>query len=248
MALNEDEMKYQQVIASLKQLQKVKVPENFELELMRKINSGKYAEKKRSFLEKLFIPARLIPSAGVAVAAVILFFVMNTESDEFENPLLIKPRIREDAPISIQQVLQPPAAELKRNLIKKEKTAAADKDNGKKEYYGSDLNIPEPKGTDKNPAPKISAPEPLGFVRLDSINSLDDQLWKENDSFFSQNVDVPGNYPLVRGASGEVYQITKSGLNYRQVNIVEEERQQITQLKAKMKSLMNQTSKALKIK
>jgi hypothetical protein len=61
-------------------------------------------------------------------------------------------------------------------------------------------------------------------------------------------VDVSGNYPLIRGSSGEVYQITRSGLNFRQVNIVEEEKVQINQLKQKMKSLMKQAGKALKIK
>ncbi|MGE5859252.1 MAG: hypothetical protein ACM34J_01775 [Ignavibacteria bacterium] len=248
MNINEDELKYNQAIRSLKRLSKIKAPENFEIELFRKINSGELVKEKESFWERFFIPSRLIPSAALAVAAVILFFVVNVESDEFENPLLIKPRIREDASVSAAQVLQAPILEQKKSLIKKEKTMTeVKKDEEKKENYVSDLKIPEPKGTDKNSL-KISAPEPIGLTRLDSISPLENRIWKDNDSFFSQNIDVSGNYGLIRGSSGEVYQITKSGLNFRQVNIVEEEKRQIYQLKQKMKSLMNQAGKALKIK
>lgn len=92
---NDDELKYKDVIDTLKNLQQVKAPKNFEAELMRKINS-QTAEKERSFWGKLFIPSRLIPSTGLAVTAVILLFVFNVVGEELEDPLSMEPKVRED--------------------------------------------------------------------------------------------------------------------------------------------------------
>jgi len=95
MSLNDDELKYKNVINTLKGLTKVKAPRNFEADLMRRINSETFNEKQ-SFWEKLFSPSKLIPSAALAVSAVILLFVLNINSDEVENPLLMEPKVRED--------------------------------------------------------------------------------------------------------------------------------------------------------
>jgi hypothetical protein len=73
MNINEDELKYNQAIRSLKQLSKIRAPENFEIELFRKINSGGLVKEKESFWEKFFIPSRLICLLHL-FAAVILFF------------------------------------------------------------------------------------------------------------------------------------------------------------------------------
>jgi hypothetical protein len=103
-------------------------------------------------------------------------------------------------------------------------------------------------GIENKSSIKILPPEPIGFVRLDSISSPQLTSWKGNDSFFTQNVEVSGNYPLIKSSSGQIYQISKNGLNFRQVNIVEEEKQQILKLKEKFKSMINETGKALKMK
>lgn len=95
MALNDDELKYKDLINTLKNLQEVKAPQNFEADLMRRINSEKF-EKKQSFWRRILIPSRLIPSAALAVAAVILFFLFNISSEDSENPLLAEPKVRED--------------------------------------------------------------------------------------------------------------------------------------------------------
>lgn len=94
---NEDDIKYSKLIKDLKQLKKVNAPEYFEANLMRKINSQDYKEKQPlSFWEKILIPSRFVPSASMAVAAVILLFFVNTGSDDLQNPLLADPRVRED--------------------------------------------------------------------------------------------------------------------------------------------------------
>lgn len=92
---DEKSQQYSEIIRTLKGLQKVKAPANFEADLMRRINSGKY-EKERSFWEKLLLPSRFIPSAALGIAAVIVFFVLNMNSAPVENPLLMAPRVRED--------------------------------------------------------------------------------------------------------------------------------------------------------
>jgi len=94
MALNDEELRYKNVINTLKGLPKVNAPRNFETELMRRINSETYNEKK-SFWERLFLPTRLIPSAALAVSAVVLFFILNNSNDS-EDPLLMEPKIHED--------------------------------------------------------------------------------------------------------------------------------------------------------
>ena len=92
---DENSQQYSDIIKTLKGLQKVKAPANFEADLMRRINTGKY-EKGRSLWEKFLLPSRLIPSAALGLAAVIVFFVLNINSTQLENPLLMPPRVRND--------------------------------------------------------------------------------------------------------------------------------------------------------
>lgn len=91
---NDDELKYKDVIETLKSLQKVTAPKNFETKLQKRINS-QIVEKKKPFWEKFFIPSRLVPSAALAISAVVLFFILTNNSDS-EDPLLMEPKIRQD--------------------------------------------------------------------------------------------------------------------------------------------------------
>src|SRR3990170_5618867 len=95
--MENDEKKYEEVIKALKGLQEVKAPANFEADLQRKINSEKFSKQERKgFWENIFMPARLIPSLGLVAVAVVIFFVVDTNSEEMDNPFLIEPRVRED--------------------------------------------------------------------------------------------------------------------------------------------------------
>ena len=95
--MKNDEKKYEKVINTLKNLKKVKAPENFEADLKRRINSEKFSkEEKKGFWQNIFVPAKLIPSIGLVVVAVVVFFVVETNSEEMENPFLIEPRVRQD--------------------------------------------------------------------------------------------------------------------------------------------------------
>jgi len=96
MIQNDDEVHYINIITLLKQLPKVTAPPNFESDLMRRINSGNFQENYRSrWWDKLFLPSRLIPAAAFALSILAVFYFLNFNSVEHENPFLAKPKIRE---------------------------------------------------------------------------------------------------------------------------------------------------------
>jgi hypothetical protein len=109
MTLNDDELRYRNVINTLKSLQKVKVPQDFEADLMGRINSEKF-EGKQNFWQRILIPSRLVPSAALAVTAVILLFFLNISSEDSENPLLVEPKVREDV-IATENISEVPLNE-----------------------------------------------------------------------------------------------------------------------------------------
>ncbi len=127
MKLNDDELKYKNVITSLKNLPKVNAPVNFDADLMRRINTESLNQKeKESFWKKLFLPSRLIPSAALAISAVILLFFLNINNDEAENPLLMEPKVREDI---IQTKNIPENDILSKDQISDEKEKASENTN-----------------------------------------------------------------------------------------------------------------------
>jgi hypothetical protein len=106
----DNDAKYEFIIKNLKQLQKVKAPDYFEANLIRKINSGKFGKETKSFWDRFLVPAKVIPSIVLAVTTIILLFVVNLSPEEDENPLLAKPRIREELISNTQSAdIQPEA-------------------------------------------------------------------------------------------------------------------------------------------
>ena len=181
MALNDDELKYKNVISTLKNLPEVNAPSNFEADLMRRINSGNYEIEKQSFWKKIFLPARLIPSAALAVGAVILLFFLNINSDENENPLLADPKIRQD-------------------IIQTEDFSNVDLNSQTEKKSSKDLKI-------------------QGYK-----NQVPDSGFRDNyDELSFSNAD---------------FSINKSGLNFRQVNLTEEEQHRLNELKEHFKTLL----------
>jgi len=92
----EDDSKFIGVINTLKKLNKIEAPQNFEKDLLAKISQTPN-EEKISFIDRLFTPARLVPTAGLAAAIILLFFLTNIFVPAAEeNPLLANPRVRGD--------------------------------------------------------------------------------------------------------------------------------------------------------
>jgi len=89
---NVNEEKYQHVIKLLKELPKVKPPDNFEFNLMLKIQNNNFELNKpeKSFLNpwKIFIPA----TAVVAIFLLVIF--LNNTEDNQDNPFQLIPKMR----------------------------------------------------------------------------------------------------------------------------------------------------------
>ena len=92
----DDEKKYNEVIKTLKGLQQLKAPPNFEADLKRRLNAEKYAKEEKRKIKRFFTPSRLVPSFGLAAAAIVILLMVNTNSEEVDNPFLMEPKIRED--------------------------------------------------------------------------------------------------------------------------------------------------------
>nr|MCU0407038.1 hypothetical protein [Ignavibacteriaceae bacterium] len=124
--MENDEKKYEEVIKALKGLQEVKAPANFEAVLQRRINSEKFSkEEKKSFWQNIFVPAKLIPSLGLVSAAIVIFFVIESRTEEMDNPFLIEPRVREDvfAVTEFEEVEKKQEELSKQKSVKKEEPA-----------------------------------------------------------------------------------------------------------------------------
>ncbi|MBI9071731.1 MAG: hypothetical protein JEY94_09040 [Melioribacteraceae bacterium] len=87
------DQKFDKLINDLKGLPKVKADDNFEFNLMTKIQNGQF----KSNLEprkKFGLSWTLIPSTAIALSAVILFFIISDSSNDLENPFNVAPQLR----------------------------------------------------------------------------------------------------------------------------------------------------------
>lgn len=74
---------YDDIKSALRSMKQVSAPDNFEADLMRMINQGENAPKKRGLLDKLFtLPTWVYSGVAVSMATVIIFFVMQSGSNK----------------------------------------------------------------------------------------------------------------------------------------------------------------------
>lgn len=83
-----------QLLDDLKNLPSVSAPEDFEAGLWKKIYSKD--EKKESFWQKIFSVNKLIPATATLVVFIIIFFLLNNNASDYEDPFMIEPHIRTD--------------------------------------------------------------------------------------------------------------------------------------------------------
>ena len=234
--MENDEKKYEDVIKALKGLQEVKAPENFEADLQRRINSEIFQKKeKKSFWQNIFAPAKLIPSLGLVATAIVIFFVVETNSEEMDNPFLIEPRVREDV-IEVTDFDELRSKQEESSQLKSLK---------------KDESVPAPK---ENEAEKKSVDQKtvLGKEKSGQVEGLS----AERDYAMDQNVaesfetsydssivtaNVPVN-PSVADSlsattpSGTSQIVTKDELNFRQIQLSTEEQKAVNQLKMQIQS------------
>ena len=219
MSVKDDDKKYNDVIKTLNQLHEVKAPADFEAELMRKINSEKFKEKKQSTWSKFFIPSRLIPSAGLAAAAVIVFFVVTLNPEEIEDPLIMEPRVRED----IIEIVDYDESKLGREDKKDVNEAPLEKRTTMTE---STVTEEEKSGRRKE-----------GDVLEESF--ADDKMIADIDSVPTETIILGTTEPTAVSTEGETEMatglaISKEKLNFRQIQLSEEEQQVVDQLREKV--------------
>ena len=220
MPVKDDDKKYSDLIKTLNQLQEVKAPADFEAELMRKINSEKYKVKDlQNIWGKFFLPSRLIPSAGLAAAAVIVFFVVTLNPEELEDPLQMEPRVRED----IIEVVD-------YNEVKIEREDKKQKDEStlEKKTTMSERSVTEDKRSGRR-------------MEEDVIEEsfTDDEMIADVDSMPTEPMITGTTEPTTLPTESETEMatglaISKENLNFRQIQLNEEEQEVVEQLKQKV--------------
>lgn len=86
---NDEEKKFSKLINDLKELPKVDTPDNFEFQLMTRIQNKNFEDKPLQ-REKFNLIKFFAPSA-VVVTIIILFFVFLPKDEKFDDPLLSDP-------------------------------------------------------------------------------------------------------------------------------------------------------------
>jgi hypothetical protein len=84
------EDQYKDVINLLKELPKIKAPDNFELSVMTRIHNQNF-DIERDKSNEFTVWGFLKPAAVVTLTAVIVFFVIDLSTIDVQNPLLTKP-------------------------------------------------------------------------------------------------------------------------------------------------------------
>ena len=229
--MKNDEKKYEKVINTLKNLKKVKAPENFEADLKRRINSEEFSrEEKKGFWQNIFVPAKLIPSIGLVVVAVVVFFVVETNSEEMENPFLIQPRVRQDI-VEVKDFDDFAKKQKELEEVKSRETNKPEIQN-RKEKSKSELSV------DK----KISGGEKgaevdeLSDKRVKDLGR--DQGLHQEGMVVSDSVLTTAPEPKLTAASIDTtfpesaeQVITKQELNFRQIQLSPKEQKVVDELK-----------------
>ncbi len=210
----DDEKKYDDLIKTLKGLQQVKAPPNFEADLKRRLNAEKYAKEEKRSIKRFFAPSRLVPSFGLAAAVIVMFLIVSTNSEEADNPFLMEPKIRKDMIlISDTDDLNIPIDNLsKKSEVIEEKVIADKKDKGMRRE-----NFVENKSSDES---LIAGKNELALTETTMIS--------ETESVATEELSAP----MATGLA-----IEKSGLNFRQVNPTQKEQEEILELKKKVQIL-----------
>lgn len=247
-------MKYEEVIKALKGLKKIDAPVNFEANLQRKIHAEGISAKdendqikkfrskeKKSLWENIFVPAKLIPSLGLVAASVIIFWVVDTSSEEMDNPFLIEPRVREDVfVITDYEEIKKRQDKLPKQKSLQKGELIIEQKNNENQLRSSELKSSEEKnisGRDKSDAVEIMTDEKHAAQE----QGLTSGAYSEVESTFTAVTESP--QPTVpEETSTEVVtgqSITKEELNFRQIQLTEEQQKTVNKLKNQVQSLQN---------
>jgi hypothetical protein len=246
--MENDEKKYEDVIKALKGLREVKAPANFEADLQRRINLEKFSkEEKKSFWQNIFVPAKLIPSLGLVAAAVVIFFVVETRTEEMDNPFLIEPRVREDVfAVADYEELEKKQDELSKQKSLKKESPAIERRTNESQLKSSESVSTEDKivaGREKSDADDLLRDE-KDAGRSEGLLS---EEYSVAESTLTAVTEIPQpTVPQEAGAGTVTGQtITKEELNFRQIQLTEAEQKTVNELRNQVQSVerVNKTQK-----
>lgn len=242
--MENDEKKYEDVIKTLKGLQEVKAPVNFEANLQRKINSEKFQnEEKKSFWENIFIPTRLIPSLGLIATAILIIFVVETNSEEIDNPFLIQPRLREDlGKVSDYRSLgNSENEEVKEKTVVKDVPVIEERKKENELKASDDKMMRSDESSGKMEGMSVEKNYALDQNAAESFETVVDSV-----SVVSNIVEVNAPTAIVKNKiDSTAGQISKDELNFRQIQLTEEQQKVVNELKDQVQSL-NKSNKEQK--
>ncbi len=162
MPYEQDDPRFSEVVKILKGLPRIGASSTFDMDLRRRLFAS--GTETRHWYQNIFIPSRIIPSTVLAAAALIIFFFLNVQTPQSEDPLSMKPQLREE----------------------------------------------------------VLSPEPQ--VDQDAVSNS------------PAKKDLTGGISREMSITSNVGYIAKSGLNFRQVNLSESERNKIQKLKDKVRN------------
>ncbi|HLG32774.1 MAG TPA: hypothetical protein VI362_07015, partial [Ignavibacteriaceae bacterium] len=176
------------------------------------------------------LPSRLIPSAGLAAAAMIIFFMITLSPEEMDNPFLIEPKIREDI-IEVDNIEGYYDKDEIKNEVRSQEKPVEKLDAGKmkQESVGES---------------KTGRDEPMIIMKKENL--ADDKLIVESDATETESTltdsaqTSPASVIPVETASGMA--ISKQELNFRQVQLNAQEQQVVNELRNKLQ--LNEQKKA----
>ncbi len=228
--MNEEEKTYKKLLDDLKNLPKVNAPQNFETSLFRKINSSE-VKKKESLWDRILTAGKLAPAAVAIASAAIIFFVVDGNSEEMEDPLNMAPRLREDLVI-IESFEEISVAPLEKSERVKEQPTIQNEGlvETKKAETENELNV----GFEERSNLKSK-----GIDQSFSDELISDK--KDSDSFRSEDTRSLGESVVPSAVTTSIPETNKDNINFMQRNLTTEEKKEVQQLKMKV-----QTEKSVK--
>lgn len=101
---NSNDKKNEHVIKLLQELPRVEAPDNFEYNLNLRIENKNFELKTKESVFSIPWRKSLLPAFGAVAASIILFFSIYTDSDSLENPLQIKPKLRNELQSNVDRL------------------------------------------------------------------------------------------------------------------------------------------------
>lgn len=141
----DDDNKFEGVTGLLKNLSKINAPANFENELTRRINQSEQKKERKSWFDNIYSP-QLIPSAALAVTAVIIIFLLKGNINDTEDPFQIMPKLRTEpiAKLNEPEIISEKnfVAEKSGRVVENESPSAVKNElEDKKDFYHGDSNV-----------------------------------------------------------------------------------------------------------